>query len=771
MMACIVVGISTQHAVHAGISPLVFNNVFALFKPEHIYYAPQFGSIALSSGIIENLRFFNVIPGIGDDGKRRYSRDEAPDNDPIMEIILILFPSPAGQLTTERNLASNIGKYCRPKHVAGLLNFTYRVRQYLQKNNVPLSTDINELLGAQELNYQDEITQDFRPAKFNQTNLSSLLVKIAQAIEQELINNSDQSFYPKYFVEQIINAFFCHKFANQNAVERLMSKLNMSKLNMPANEKRESPSWDPYLRALFPIGYELFLLYKKKYAPKKIDNLTLSDLQSLDKLWVEFHGHNNTNTLPYANNNLPISCGTTQFYNRAADRLSSNKDTFVDCVEVSMRHIVNFFLYDHRLSSFNVAPLYKHMKKHHNPYIKNLENFYAIQSPEQANSGDITLRSTWNKVIANLKHSHGIRYLKQFESVNNNNELKSGMLNMMKVFNAIFSLDLGDAPSYTPNDTEKFLIKAQDWVKNGFQKMSAIINSNRTCSVTFSKVDINEQVQDIIGRINITMLDRKTLASIFSTTIKINYGHTYIEKLSSLIVSPRNQLAPSSLTQAKTISSRTRAGTIIDLLFALLQISDTENGTPDAAMSPSLQLFKISTNENEPTINTLNALIGLTQRKIISDDISSRILSNILKKISWDHTETVRNAMTTIIKLKDLVDNKPIFSEIIKKEVQALALSHNDDSKLLTFFTNIKYLYIQPTATISNLTLPRYTHLKTLSVQGAANLESITFTNLMDELDTINFNESGVKRIIGYNLCPNINQWPTGIELIRSEAQ
>ncbi|MBL4587991.1 hypothetical protein JKY79_01460, partial [Candidatus Babeliales bacterium] len=269
--------IPTHSLVGLGMPAVAFKDVGACFKPKFEMYAPMLGSMALSSGFIENLRFYNVIPGPEDkDGKRMYVKDRALDNDPIMEIALKLFPSPAGQLTTEGAGLTNIGNYFEEEDVATLFNFVYGVRGWLtvdkkpakkqtaQKRKVPLTEfaiifkerGLNAHLKKMNINadtFIEKITERSHDKKFKRNlkkNLESLFVNIVKALEQktnihkkvsvelskeeekeeeidEIVETvSDASFYPKHMVEQVIGAFFCHKFSRQENIKTLLLALH-----------------------------------------------------------------------------------------------------------------------------------------------------------------------------------------------------------------------------------------------------------------------------------------------------------------------------------------------------------------------------------------------------------------------------------------------------------------------------------------------------------------------------------------------------------------
>ena len=128
-------------SLQANISPLAFNGIFKCFKPGYEMYAPNFGCAALQTGLVNALRFYTVIPGDKDAaGRRLWINDKAPQDDPVAALTLLLFPSPAGNLTAMTSHPENIGRALTVHDVAQLLNFCALVRARIQiiKNNYSL---------------------------------------------------------------------------------------------------------------------------------------------------------------------------------------------------------------------------------------------------------------------------------------------------------------------------------------------------------------------------------------------------------------------------------------------------------------------------------------------------------------------------------------------------------------------------------------------------------------------------------------------------------
>jgi hypothetical protein len=117
---------------NAKISPIYFKDVTSCFKEGMSMYSPTYGAIMIESGLLSNLRLFGYYhEKFNDDGKRDYANDST--SDPHFNVIKMLFPSSAGQLTTESGADSNIGTLFKGengiKAIATLLEFSHQQRQ------------------------------------------------------------------------------------------------------------------------------------------------------------------------------------------------------------------------------------------------------------------------------------------------------------------------------------------------------------------------------------------------------------------------------------------------------------------------------------------------------------------------------------------------------------------------------------------------------------------------------------------------------------------
>ena len=128
----------------------VFKGVSDCFQDDKKYLSSTIGMAALDGGIIENIRFYGnfepayrVIKGARE---RDYANDKS--NDPIWQMVRILFPSTAGQLSADSTYRLNFGKYVKtPDTVALLINYAEDIRSNRPVDEEKLNSDIMVTLG------------------------------------------------------------------------------------------------------------------------------------------------------------------------------------------------------------------------------------------------------------------------------------------------------------------------------------------------------------------------------------------------------------------------------------------------------------------------------------------------------------------------------------------------------------------------------------------------------------------------------------------------
>ena len=187
--------------------------------------------VALDSGLVENIRlygnyeasFYTKEDAIKDsrfaEGTRKYVGDTS--NDPLWNIVNILFPSNNGQLGVQTESDRNIGRYVSdPGAVAFLVNFAKAMYDDKEVDiDKTIDTIANILKDADGKPLAGKIKQNIKK------EIKGLLTYIGSAIQREKKN---ESLYPKGTTVQMIQAFFCYKFTTKDDIAKELDALDDS---------------------------------------------------------------------------------------------------------------------------------------------------------------------------------------------------------------------------------------------------------------------------------------------------------------------------------------------------------------------------------------------------------------------------------------------------------------------------------------------------------------------------------------------------------------
>lgn len=766
LRAIMLLGILSQ-SLSAGISPLAFKNVNQCFKPGFEYCSPCLGCSALESGLIENLRFFNITAAFDAQGKRQYIDDTAPTNDPLMEMIKILFPSPAGQLTSETNAKSNFGQYCSEAHVAYLLNFAHKVRiYYSQKKHSDLPKDITTVTLKIGLS-TNWLTEKFPKIPFSNTERNKLLTNIIAAIQQEKVvaysipsssssssssslsssslgkrkRNADtskespakkqklalSSFYPKYFVEQIITAFFCHKFADQGAIKSLLKNLDADIVD----------------EAKIELIDDLLKIENLTNAEENLNNNT----QSVDDIWTLMCSkYILARILPYENSHNPISNGSAEMYDRNSNKLVRNA-RFSDCVEVTIRHLTNFLLYNSGARKFNIPSNAN----------QNLIDFYKLQTPDKANAGDLEIRSAWNKIVAGLQEP--VEYNKKIlnSECKHSNELRSGFLNIISVLNNIFELNLEPKPSCS-NSSE--IETASNWVATGLKKLNTLLRPEQDWTLSMQDIKKHATRNDLTGKITIKVNSKDGNNNLFNFSIICWDGHSFIQ---NLVINEKKNAAV-TINSLKEMEESLNIDYNNKTTISSFFLPNTELFQAQLINSnPCYKIFYRIINSSTLILNVLETLCNLLDKKEIDENQAAPILTNLLHNFLWDDEYSVKTIMPLLERLMNALSN----STILQGEILSLDFTDCDKFEMLQHFPNIKKLTIK-NKQIESLNLPCLPHLTFLQLTEMRKLNSLTFTpplNNLEEIiikrpimESIHFPELPKIRILELTACTELKQ-------------
>jgi hypothetical protein len=192
-----------------------FKDVTKHFKKEYQAYSPTYGAIALNTGIMENMRFYGHY-NHGDnekDGSRLYRKDNSKDA--MWSLIHALFPSNNGMFGTVADSAGNIASFIKthPHSVANFITFCHDL--YENKKNSSAKITNKQLKIKKNLENEEFIklfSKDKEKGEIKGIKdiTAGLFGLIGKAVDLE-----EQGLYPKYFVMQVLMAFFVKPLIHQ----------------------------------------------------------------------------------------------------------------------------------------------------------------------------------------------------------------------------------------------------------------------------------------------------------------------------------------------------------------------------------------------------------------------------------------------------------------------------------------------------------------------------------------------------------------------------
>ena len=767
----------------ARITPLAFKDVTSHFQADKAFYSPTLGMVALESGLIYNLRFYgNFIASykIDKDGNMTEERDYHNDTsqDPLWNVVKILFPSGGGDLNPISLKSGSFGvKVNSPETIAILLDFAHRSRfqkglekgedhpkslskvkarrapdelpvnviktKFVKNNLLDLTPDQFKQLQDPTIkkikleNFQKEkwleimespnvmkpqekiITNDQLLDQWKELIFKSLLIeggkhiKLKQTIKQllEFIKESiareqQTTFYPQYTTEQVILAFFCEKFNEPEDISTLLDALFKFDHN---HEMMASSAKNRAEKAKILFKKEDLLLIAQKKMPDIDDFYILANSDIFDRV------------TSYKAGTKPVSNGSTRAYNRTSGKEETS--VFPDCVEVTMRHILNLMLYNSFKKQFDLTHLIKSIESTQidEQIMRSLQDFYQKQSPLQANSGDQSIRSLWNRVVGDLNTiDRNIPSVFYVSGATFKYDMDPGFINVINAFRKMFGLTLtlkekkvADLDLKTANLSQK-----KEWIEAYFATLFQILNPDRTYKIDTEalKEGQGRNQRDIFGELGVIVEDQNSKKLLFSFKIKMQPGHS--ELLDLIEALPKN-----SINYTADLST---AG------FAEVLVPNTSNNSlkllvPQMKESVKEDLYILYYDifqDNDARIEGLRRIIQLTQAKI-DPKFLELTLTHLLINLSWDDEHIVEKATPLILKIA------PLFPEIIQKQVKSIKItdqSDNDDLSNLQFFVNLEYLDASVTKNFTQLSLIGLPHLKTLNL-SKSNIASLRGLN------------------------------------------
>lgn len=690
------------------------------------------GKVALDSGIIYNLRFFGDFVGANkDDGSRNYIEDNSL-TDPVWRLIKILFPSGSGALGTTTIADTNFARYVHdPKTIALLLKQAHDVRHGLKIAKDAMSNVLTSL----------SFPTDYKKKKI--TNIGKRTIgPLLENIEQSVLKEREDGFYPIYFTETVLLAFFAKKFNHQMDIWRLLNSLNkvfnteIAK-NIPQEEK-----------LLTEISIKNIGPKKERHNEEEIYNLLNADMFT-------------KRPIPYREKQLLIENETICAYIRKTDEIKPQYN-FADCAETAIRHVWNLLLYEPKQRIFDLSR-FEENRENQSRFYPALVEFFNIQTPNRANDSSRDIRVAANKVVADMNEDDDeikIRYVRDY-----NNETETGFINLVRILQKIFNIKLDALPSATE--------QWQEWLKSSLPIVFQAINPNLQYKFDFYLPKANPTDLDIYGRINITAI-RDGIPQ-FSFVIYESDVHAKVTDIKILVK------VDTSFEQYKEVAQKSLINSKLEpYQNGLLLLADQT-----AADEPYTTFFKTLDN-NDARIDWLKRI------KTRTDNLHTNIiLVNVLKAMSWDDDHIVKQlseefkgfldddryreilipniaSLSIDDKLRDILykNNISIVDFINLKKIVLLYAGPSLDSKDLP--QNIEAIVANK---IENISLEKLDQLKNIKITGTTikklslndlpsleilTLQSIDFSDIelnnLNKLKTINLAGSRFKNLANFDL-------------------
>ncbi|MBS1988804.1 hypothetical protein JST56_07515 [Candidatus Dependentiae bacterium] len=769
----------------SGINPLALNGLFACFHPGQEMYAPNLGLAALKIGTVEAIRLYGVEPGFESNGERKWIEDKAPVYDPVVALARVLFPSATGQLTPETSSPNNIGRYLQVSDLAQLLNFCKKARAVIGGFDLLRGKDNQEVksywmsgnrfgknavnclkrlvAGAQSdedkkyfSTFLKSFKENFTPLTEFQTRAQrdQVIAALCKIIEREERTDwYSKNLYPKYQAEQLLNAFFCLKFGADDIPE-LLNALD-----------------DTIVDREILLEAGLITHQSVDAALGKVKNFPAK--LCLDDVWTLLLKDSLSKTIPYSSKELPINNGLASMYSRKQDKFLIQD--FPDCAETTVRHLCNLVLYSKEHESFDLRPLCNHLKNSLD--FRNIENFYALQTADKANSGERALRNALNRIVADI--GSGVRYRKKGTSlsVKNDNELDSGIINILRLLNTVFLLELDPEPQYESDN--QFVRATKIWAQVGLKKLFTILSPEKQVDIQVEELKIFQGFQsnerDCEASITVTVNND------FRFVIDIWSGHAEFRSITEL------QNEPESLEYvSQSIKSvlNNLKGTVGESFYLLDEPLKKEVSVP------FYKFFKNRVSDSVAIVHLLEGLSELLENKEIIPDDASLYLKNLLKDFLWLDRAMAENIQPVIKRLKDaLIDVAGPCRDVLRTNVKVLKTQFFDEASdsLLEFFSRleiIRYPYFQlsdevkpfdivishPHASIKTIDLgdsqvgnvaitANLPSLENINLNETRYLNTVQINGKIDRLKEIKIQDSQLKQFNGIENCPNIGSF------------
>lgn len=424
---------------------------------------PLYGFITRRTPVIENIRFFHngIEPALTKDNdifnpKRKHINDTSNNN--LCEMVLLLFPSPTGDLSHITNNSKNISKI-----------FTASLSKKDEKSPfIKYFAYLFDTLVVKETNESAELKNNL--SKNDDEPIVNIVMKEVDRIWKEWQDNC--------------------KGKNTDLLDdrtKRKMKSKIIKLEKIANEINKE---DRYTALLILQAYLIEVFDKKEDLECFLSNLTTKNTmigEQTDDCEIDFINKDSNNYVwkvveknfnddfPISRLNPPVSNVNLPFMIKKGKNVQIDKNDnriFPDCAEVTLLQLCSCLLFDRHTNKFDISkfdqksPIVKFYKNHTKPFTINLD-----------------IRKEWLEVVSCLEGfcvSECATRLKKIQYThdekNKRNELKPQLENCINVLIRIFNLNhreiwSGSKEQYVDSKLEnvvKRIIKNIHGEKKGF---------------------------------------------------------------------------------------------------------------------------------------------------------------------------------------------------------------------------------------------------------------------------------------------------------------
>ncbi len=387
--------LATINFVSARLPITLINGLYDFYETNGLPHDsnPMWGAVAISSGLVESLRFygnFDFKYGFrNNDDARDYTKDAGADS--ITKILKFLFPSAGGALSTETAATSNFGKQVSKNEDGARL----LANLFLMVENLSAFQDDSDAESKMR-----QASSMWRENGYIKTLRQDTKKFIFDEFKNYFLDNSEaKKFYPKDILQKLVLAFVCEHFDTKECLEAFVNE---------------------YAKAKNVQGRIVCNAMLKADWVGRSQELKQKDVLNYENIFQLFMFPDFFSTVTGYSKATPVGHGNTNECKKDQDNpelvIDDPSNTFSDCAETSVRHLINILCFDPNTSHL----MLNHIKDH-----RLLAFLAKYREKDDFNRGDIRIRTDWNKVVS---CRDGIGYIRE-----NQNELFGSLKNIFNL--------------------------------------------------------------------------------------------------------------------------------------------------------------------------------------------------------------------------------------------------------------------------------------------------------------------------------------------------